>query len=135
MMISVIAEAGWVFEKNFASRYCNTPVPDGTYTFGTEAKIGALIPLRYSSSSRCYVTNTYTGTTYYPVSGSVVLSNGTITVDLTCKATEASLAGRPNSPATVHLTGGAPFTCYYLQDWSALTRVKNLNITSPVPLN
>jgi len=135
MMIAVVAEAGWTYEKNFSGRYCNTPVPDGTYTFGTEAKIGALIPLRYSSSSRCYVTNTYTGTTYYPVGGSVVLSNGTISVDLTCKATEASLVGRPLSPATIHLTGGAPFTCYYLQDWSALTRVKNLNITSPVPLN
>ena len=135
MMIAVVAEAGWTYEKNFSGRYCNTPVPDGTYTFGTEAKIGALIPLRYSSSSRCYVTNTYTGTTYYPVGGSVVLSNGTISVDLTCKATEASLVGRPKSPATIHLTGGAPFTCYYLQDWSALTRVQNLNITSPVPLN
>ena len=135
MMITVIAEAGWTFEKNFNNRFCNTPVPDGTYTFGTEAKIGALIPLKYNSSSRCYVKNVYTGTTYYPVAGSVVLSNGTITVDLTCKATEASLAGRPSSPATIHLTGGAPFTCYYHQDYSALSKVKNLSINSPVPLN
>ena len=135
MMIAVIAEAGWTFEKNFSNRFCNTPVPDGTYTFGTEAKIGALIPLRYSTSSRCYVTNTYTGTTYYPVAGSVVLKNGTITVDLTCKATETALAGRPNSPASIHLTGGADFTCYYLQDWSALNRVKNLSINSPVPID
>lgn len=135
MMVSVIADAGWTFEKNFASRYCSTPIPDGTYTFSTEAKIGALIPLRYSSSSRCYVTNTYTGTTYYPVAGSVTLDNGTITVDLTCKATEAGLAGRPNSPASIHLTGGTAFTCYYLQDWSALNRTKTLSINSPVPLD
>ena len=134
MMVSVIADAGWTFEKNFASRYCSTPIPDGTYTFSTEAKIGALIPLRYSSSSRCYVTNTYTGTTYYPVAGSVTLDNGTITVDLTCKATEAGLAGRPNSPASIHLTGGTAFTCYYLQDWSAINRVKNFSINSPVPV-
>lgn len=134
MMIAVIADAGWTFEKNFASRYCNTPVPDGTYTFSTEAKVSALIPLRYGTASRCYVTNTFTGTTYYPVAGSVTLSKGTISVDLTCKATEAGLAGRPSSPATIHLTGGTAFTCYYLQDWSALTRVKNLSINSPVPV-
>ncbi len=134
MMISVIAEAGWTFEKNYANRFCSNPVPDGTYTFGTEAKIGALIPLRYSTASRCYVKNTYTGTTYYPVAGTVVLSNGTITVDLTCKATEASLEGRPNSPASVHFTGSTAFTCSYLQDYSALSCVKNLSINSPVPV-
>ena len=135
MMITVIAGADWTFEKNFANRYCNTPVPDGTYTFGTEAQIGALIPLQYGTASRCYVKNTYTGTTYYPVAGTVVLKDGTVTVDLTCKATESSLEGRPNSPASVHFTGGTPFTCYYLQDWSAISRVKNISIKSPVPLD
>jgi hypothetical protein len=134
MMIAVIADANWTFETNFANRYCNTPIQNGTYTFGTTAQIGALIPMKYSTSSRCYVTNTYTGTTYYPVGGSVTLNNGTITVDLTCKATEAALAGRPKSPATIHLTGGTDFTCYYLQDYSAVNRVKNLSINSPVPL-
>ena len=134
MMIAVIANADWVFENNFANRFCSTPIQDGTYTFGETAQIGAMIPLMYGANSRCYVTNTYTGTTYYPVSGSVTLNNGTITVDLTCKATEASLAGRPKSPATIHLTGGTDFTCYYLQDYSAVNRVKNLSISSPVPL-
>ena len=134
MMIAVIAEAGWTFEKNFANRFCSTPIPDGTYTFGTEAKIGALIPLRYGTASRCYVTNTYTGTTYYPVAGTVTLNKGTIAVDLTCKATDAALAGRTSSPASIHLTGGTEFTCYYFQDWSALSRVKNLSIDSPVPV-
>lgn len=134
MMIAVIADENWTFEKNFASRYCNTPIQDGTYTFGTTAQIGALLPLQYSTASRCYVTNTYTGTTYYPISGSVTLSNGTITVDLTCKATEASLQGKPKTPATVHFTGSTDFTCYYLQDYSAVNRVKNLSINSPVPL-
>jgi len=135
MQISIIAGAGYVYEKNFSGRFCSNPVPDGTYSFGTEAKIGALIPLRYNSSSRCYVQNTYTGTAYYPVSGSVILDNGKITVDLVCKATEASLQGRPNSPASVHFTGGADFTCYYLQDYSANNRTKPLNITSPVPID
>lgn len=135
MMVAIIAEAGWTFEKNFANRYCNTPIPNGTYTFGTEAQIGALIPLRYGSSSRCYVTNTYTGTTYYPVAGSITLQDGTISVDLTCKATEAALQGKPNSPASIHLTGGTVFTCYYLQDYSAISRVKNLSINSPVPID
>lgn len=134
MMIAVIANADWSFEKNFANRFCSTPIQDGTYTFGETAQIGAMIPLMYGANSRCYVTNTYTGTTYYPVSGSVTLNNGTITVDLTCKATEAALAGRPKSPATIHLTGGTDFTCYYLQDYSAVNRVKNLSISSPVPL-
>ena len=135
MFISVIAGEGWSFVKNFNNRFCSTPVPDGTYTFGTEAQIGALIPLRYGSASRCSIQNTYSGTTYYPVSGSVILDKGTITVDLVCKAPEESLQGRPNSPASIHLTGGTVFTCYYLQDWSAITRVKNLSINSPVPID
>ena len=134
MMISIISDAGWTFEKNFNNRFCTNPVPDGTYTFGTEAKIGAIVPLRYNAASRCYVTNTYTGTTYYPVSGSVTLSKGTISVDLVCKATEDALKGKPNSPASIHLTGGTEFTCYYHQDWSALNRVKALSINSPVPV-
>ena len=134
MMITVIADANWTFEQNFNGRFCNTPIQDGTYTFGTTAQIGAMIPLMYGASSRCYVTNTYTGTTYYPVSGSVTLNKGTISLDLTCKATEASLAGRPKSPATIHLTGGTDFTCYYHQDYSAVKRVKLLSINSPVPL-
>ena len=134
MMITVIADANWTFEKNFANRFCSTPIQDGTYTFGETAQIGAMIPLMYGANSRCYVTNTYTGTTYYPVSGSVTLNKGTISLDLTCKATEASLVGRPKSPATIHLTGGTDFTCYYHQDYSAVTRVKNLSINSPVPV-
>ena len=135
MMISIITEAGWVYEKNYANRFCSTPVPDGTYTFGTEAAIGALVPLRYNTASRCYVQNTYTGTTYYPVSGSVTLKDGTIEVDLVCKADAAKLEGRPNSPASIHLTGGTAFTCSYLQDYSAVNRVKALSINSPVPLD
>ena len=135
MMIAVIANADWTFEKDFANRFCSTPIQDGTYTFGETAQIGAMIPLMYGANSRCYVTNTYTGTTYYPVSGSVTLNKGTISLDLTCKATEASLVGRPKSPATIHLTGGTDFTCYYHQDYSAVNRVKLLSISSPVPVN
>ena len=135
LTVSVITNGGYVYEKNVLNnRYCGNPVPDGTYTFSTEAKVGALIPLRYGSSSRCSVLNNYTGTTYYPVSGSVTLANGTISVDLVCKATEAGIMGKPYSPASVHFTGGTAFTCYYLQDWSALNRVKNLSINSPVPV-
>ena len=135
MFVSIVADAGWVFEKNYANRYCSNPVPDGTYTFGTEAKIGALLPLNVNKTSRCYVNNTYTGTYYYPVSGSIILQNGKITVDLTCKAKETDLQGRPNSPASVHFTGTCDFVCSYIQDWSTLTRVKTLNINSPVPLD
>lgn len=135
VMLGLIADENYTYEKNFNNRFCSTPVQDGTYTFGTEAKIGALIPLRYGASSRCYAQNTFTGTTYYPVSGSVTLANGKITIDLTCKATEAGLEGRPQSPATVKLTGSTPFTCYYLQDWSTLARVKQLSINSPVSLD
>lgn len=93
-----------------------------------------MIPLRNNTASRCYATNTYTNTTYYPVSGSITLSKGTITVDLVCKATEAGIAGKPYSPASIHITGGSEFTCSYLQDYSALTRVKPLSINSPVPV-
>lgn len=138
MQISIVAKGGYVYVKDYAGRFCSTPAPDGTYTFGTEAQIGALLPLRNGTKvtgQRTYITNTYTGTTYYPVAGTVVLKGGTITVDLTCKAIETALAGKPNSPASIHVTGTTPFSCSYLQDYSALSRVKNLNIASPVPLD
>ena len=132
---SIISVADWSFVRNFSNRYCSNEVPAGTYTFSSTAQIGALIPLRYGAASRCSFTNNYTGTAYYPVAGSITLSGGKITLDLTCKATEASLEGRPNSPATITVKGTTPFTCYYLQDWSALTRVKQFSINSPVPLD
>lgn len=135
VMLAVIADADWTYEKNFSGRYCSTPIPSGTYTFGTEAKIGALIPLRYNTASRCYATNTYTGTQYYPVAGTVVLTDNSITLDITCKTTEATLVGRPNSPETITLKGSTPYTCYYLQDYSAGTRVRYLNITPIVSLD
>ena len=134
LQMSVIAHGGYVYEKNYANRFCSNPVPDGTYTFGTEAKIGALIPLMNGTKPWCYALNNYTGTTYYPVSGSVTLSKGTISVDLVCKATEKALTGKPYSPASVHFTGGSDFTCSYLQDYSAVNRVKNISINSPVPV-
>ena len=135
---SIVSDAGWTYVKTYPAnnpRYSSDPVPDGTYTFSSEAKIGALLPLRSGSASRCYIQNTYSGTTYYPVSGSITLDKGTISMDLVCKATEAALEGRPSSPASIHVTGGSAFTCSYLQDWSAVTRVKGLSINSPVPLN
>lgn len=139
-MFAVIAPADWEFVGNYPENsprpnYCSTPVPDGTYTFGTEAKIGALIPLRNNTASRCYITNNYTGTTYYPVSGSITLFNGQIAVDLVCKATATALEGRPNSAASVHFTGGGSFVCSYLTDYSAVNRVKPLSINSPVPID
>ena len=135
---SIISDSNWEYVKTYPAnnpRYSADPVPDGTYTFSTEAKIGALVPLRSGNSSRCYIQNTYTGTTYYPVSGSVTLSNGTISMDLVCKATEAGLEGKPGSPASIHVTGGSDFTCSYLQDWSGVARVKTLSLNSPVPVD
>ena len=138
VFLSLVAPGGWHFAKTYPinnPRFCETPVPDGTYTFGTEVKIGALLPLYLGKANRCYATNTYTGTTYYPVSGTVTLSKGNITLDLTLRATEAGLAGKPESPAEIHLAGSTPFTCQYLQDYSALSRVKTLSVSSPVPLD
>ena len=129
---SVVSDADWTYEKNFSNRFCNTPVNNGTYTFGEVAKIGALIPLKAGNASRCYVQNTYTGTTYYPISGSITISTGKISVDLTCKATEAGLVGRADSPETVKFTGSTGWNCQYHQDWSAINRVRTLSILSPV---
>ena len=129
---SVVSDAAWTYEKNFNNRFCNTPVNNGTYTFGEVAKIGALIPLKAGNASRCYVQNTYTGTTYYPVAGSITISTGKISVDLTCKATEAGLVGRADSPETVKFTGSTGWNCQYHQDWSAINRVRTLSILSPV---
>lgn len=129
---SVVSDAAWTYVKNFNNRFCNTPVNNGTYTFGEVAKIGALIPLKAGNASRCYIQNTYTGTTYYPVSGSITISTGKISVDLTCKATSAGLVGRADSPETVKFTGSTGWNCQYHQDWSAINRVRTLSILSPV---
>lgn len=121
-MFTIIASPNWYFVANYANRFCNHEVPAATYTYSDTPEMNTLVPGRNGNASRCYLTNKYTGSTYYPVSGSITISSGKISLDLTAKTLSGNEA---------HFTGGTAFTCSYLQNWAAASRWKTQWIGSP----
>ena len=70
---------GWVYEKNFASRFCNTMPADGTYNYSLVPANQSVVP--YTTYS--LFTNGYTGTKFMIVGGTVTVSDAsTFTFDL-----------------------------------------------------
>lgn len=69
----------WVYEKNFASRYCSTALPEGTYTYSATPAKGEnnLVPTMYN-----YFQNGYTGTKSSIKGGTLVLTNTTLAFEL-----------------------------------------------------
>ena len=97
--VVTIPESDWVFEENMGRKnYCNTPLPDATYTFmsaedyskcmeeGDETESSAydykLIPGKYNNASYCSVANSWTGTTGSITGGSFSIAGGIVTFDL-----------------------------------------------------
>jgi len=103
------------FVKNFNNRFCNTNIPDGTYSWSekspNDAEGKALDCLCNTTSAtwRC-ITNTYTGTKAYISGGSITFSNGNVSFDLTAKTADGK---------EFHYTGGFATKCFYAQDRSA----------------
>ncbi len=81
--LNVTLYAPWVWETNYANRFCNTPIPDGTYTFSYTPAENAIVPVLYgSNNSYTIFTNGYTGTKCMIVGGSMTFADGNITFDL-----------------------------------------------------
>lgn len=105
--LSVNTDVAWTYEKNFSGRFCNTPIPAGTYTFSNEPGPQTLLPTK----SRCYFKNNYTGTTYRINGGSITLTDTHITFN--------NVTGMQTSTGKVcTFKGEFDTTCYYHQDRS-----------------
>ena len=110
--VTVNTDVEWVYEKNYANRFCCTPIPAGTYTFSNEPGPQTLLP-----TARCYIQNTYTGTKYLINGGSVTLTDSHVEFDLTAKNT---ITGTIST-----FKGGFDTTCSYFQD----KHTSNITIT------
>lgn len=105
----------YTFELNFSGRYCNTPVPAGTYTWSADTPKdaeGKALDIIANCKSTTYktITNSYTGTVGYISAGSVTFTDDTVEFDLTTTTADG---------LELHYTGGFPSTCYYFRDYSA----------------
>ena len=105
--LAVNVKGNYVFVKNFANRFCLTPMNVGTFTFSQTPVDNSLIPLKEGASPRLYIKNTYSGTTFYVTGGSITLTDRSITYDLTAK---------PKGGEEVKFTGIHEASFYYAQD-------------------
>ena len=108
-------EGSWVYETNFANRFCNTPLPESTCTFSDTPAANTVLPVVYSTngstaSYRATVRNSYSGTTALISGGSITISSSEITFNLQ--------ATKLNSDEVYTFTGTAPCALYYLQNHS-----------------
>jgi len=89
------------FVASIRDRYSTQVVPDGTYPYSDAVISGekSILPGYYSTSSRCYIKNNYTGTVYYITGGSVSFSGGNPTFDL---------IGTNKFGEVAHFTGSFP---------------------------
>ncbi len=101
-----VKDDDWVFEKNFAKRFCNTPFNLGTFNFSWTPAENTLIPVRYGNTIYHAIENRYTGHIYQIVGGSITMDATSIKYDLT-----ATYEGK-----TFKFTGGHPATLYYIRD-------------------
>lgn len=83
----------WTYEYNFANnRYCNTPLPDGVYTYAPGYEpVAQSIGNWKMVSRKAYVQNGYTGTVTYVKSGTVTFADGKVTFDLQCASADGSV--------------------------------------------
>ena len=114
VQLTLNSSSSYTWEKNFANRYCNTPIPAGTYNFSFDKDADCLLNI-VADTRKCKITNTYTGTEFYVRGGSVTFTNSSVTFNLqACPRDANNVYGDP-----VNFTGTVPTTCYYIQDYSA----------------
>lgn len=111
--LAINTDENYTFEKNLKGMYCSTPVPDGTYTFSKTGGSMTLLPVLYGTQSYCYILNTYTGSKFVIDGGSVTVSGGTITYDVT------ATGETPEGTKTLKFTGSHAYSYYYARDYSA----------------
>lgn len=106
----------WTFEKNFAGKYCTTPIPAGRYEFSAEGAVNSIIPVKYGTMVYCYVKNYYTGTQMNICGGYIDIAADKFTYNLQLKAGDKVYT----------MTGSHPAELYYVRDYSS--RAKNLKL-------
>ncbi len=119
--LSVNTALEWVWEVNFANRYCNTPIPAATYTFSNEAAANTLLPTK----SRCYIQNSYTGTSYRINGGSITLTDSTISFnDLTGMDSKGNVC--------TFKADALAASCYYIRQGTSASYVAAMEIVPVV---
>lgn len=116
----------YVYEKNYANRYCNTPIPAGTYEWAADSPSDAEGKAKncicnVKSSSYRTITNGYTGTKAYISGGSVTFADDAVTFNLTATTADGK---------ELHYTGTMPSGCSYHQDYSTKAKtILDWNVT------
>lgn len=108
------------YVKNFSGRYCNTPIPAGTYEWAADSPNDAEGKAKncicnVKSSSYKTIKNSYTGTAAVISGGSVTFADNAVTFNLTATTADGK---------ELHYTGTMPSSCYYFQDYS--TKAKTI---------
>lgn len=114
--LAINTSGDWTFEKNFAGKYCTTPIPAGRYEFSAEGAVGSVMPVKYGSALYCYVKNYYTGTQMKICGGYVDIAADKLTYNLQLKAGDQIYT----------MTGSHPAEMNYSRDYSS--RAKNLKL-------
>ena len=119
--LNVTLYAPWVWEANYANRFCNTPIPDGTYTFSYTPAENAIVPVLYGANNGYTIfTNGYTGTKCMIVGGSMTFANGNITFDLKVApytTQDGQIILDPDKEYSI--TGTVPHTVQFFQNFSS----------------
>lgn len=102
---------GWEFEKNFMSRYCNTPLPKATYKFSSTPAANALLPVLVGKTPYCFFENGYTDTKMPITGGEITLGDDSMDINL---EVTSSLDHQ-----VYHITGTLPYSLYYIRNMSA----------------
>ena len=109
------SEAVYVPNTNYASRYSDAPVPNGTYTYSATkpAQNGDYI-VNSAGAYKCMIVNGYTGTSFTITGGTVTITDDGITLDLTAQG----------DGKEVKFTGTLGNTPMYIRDYSAAKYAK-----------
>lgn len=111
MPIVSSVDCPWIYEKNFGGRFCNTPIPDGVYTYapGYEPVADAIGNLK-SITRKAYVKNTYTGTVTFVTAGTVTFAGEKVSFDLEAANTEGTVK--------LKFDGGFDTSCQLFQNYT-----------------
>lgn len=119
--LNVTLYAPWVWEANYLNRFCNTPIPDGTYTFSYTPAENAIVPVLYGANNAYTIfTNGYTGTKCMIVGGSMTFANGNITFDLKVApytTQDSQIILDPDKEYSI--TGTVPNAVQFFQNWAS----------------
>lgn len=116
----------YVYEKNYANRFCNTPIPAGTYEWAADSPSDAEGKAKncicnVKAANYKTITNSYTGTKAYISGGSITFADDAVTFNVTATTADGK---------ELHYTGTMPSGCSYHQDYSTKAKtILDWNVT------